>query len=181
MVYFDTTDGWIAYLSNHVIDACLKRCVELCAGCRDCKAAPISHTHLQLGLHDKIGYYFEDVRNDIINKIDQLYLSYTYQLSQTPGNTSIIEIGVNFLNTTTPFDIYYGNYKPGFNERYLELVYKTTLCPTVTDTPQQPTNLVKNQKPTRVPGIKKTRKKPVKKLKTELPSMERLSPLQNNI
>ena len=128
---FDVTDGWIAYLTNYAVDICLKRSINHCTGCIDCKAAPLAHKHLQLGLHGKLGCYFDGARDTIIEGIEELYLNYTYQLSQPSITPNLIEIGINFIKNTTPSDLYFGNYKPDFNEIHLESVYKQYFCQSI--------------------------------------------------
>ena len=188
MVYFDETDGWIAYLTNYAIDMCLRRCIDHCTGCIDCKAAPIYHKHIQLGLHEKIACYLDSVRSTVIAEIDHLYLSYSYRLTQTPANPNLIEFGVNFLKTSTPSDLYYGAYKPSFNETYLELIYRYYFWQTnevvnnqPLQQPQQPNTPVKKSRKPKCPRkqpVKKVKKEPATKVQVHL---EKLSQLEDNM
>lgn len=139
MEVFDVTDGWIAFLSNRLVDMCIARSTEECLGCQHKRFAPILHRHIQWGLHDQIGHYFVVTRQSIVANIETIYENYqrlvqqigTQQPHQPLIKAVLIKRGIRFLSETSPADIYYGRYKSDFNEYYLEPIYQQALTQNV--------------------------------------------------
>ena len=126
----DRKTDWFAFLTNLLVESCLRKSVEECPGCRDGKFSPLLHRHYQLGLLDKIGRYFETVKTELIEEMDKMLTIY----KSTPHcsaefEEAMIGEGVDFLLKSTPSIIYFGQYVVGFNDIYVEKVCEKTQTP----------------------------------------------------
>ena len=59
-------DVWFAYVVNHIMESCKRRCMDRCQGCQIKWKSAILHQHEELSLLEKIEQNLDSVRGNLL-------------------------------------------------------------------------------------------------------------------
>ena len=117
------------YLTGVMVQTCCDLAMQNCCGCKVNLKSPLLHTHEQMSLLDKIHLYLNEVRGDILPKVNMVYDNVKDKLPRSDDEVKDKENFVNlarwFLQTATPELLYYARYLTDQNDHVVhELMWK---------------------------------------------------------
>ena len=105
------TDGWFAYVVNHIMDKCIVMCKEHCKGCQLKWKSAFLHQHEQLPLLDKIELYLDQVRGSLLGiELESLYKIFTKDETLPTPKEELLQQTASIINHATPRSLYYGRW-----------------------------------------------------------------------
>ena len=117
------------YLTGVMVQTCCDLAMQNCCGCKVKLKSPLLHTHEQMSLLDKIHLYLNEVRGEILPKVNQVYDNVKDKLPRSDDEVKDKENFVNlarwFLQTATPELLYYARYLTDQND----LAVHQLMCP----------------------------------------------------
>lgn len=110
-----THDNWLGYLLSAFTNETINQSIECCAGCADDKNSALLHSHHHTGLLEKITFYFPNVRDLLLFKLQTLVEDYIFKFPDPEvyddvGIRVLKSFGREFLNNCNPRSIYYSKH-----------------------------------------------------------------------
>ena len=107
---------WKSFIVANFIKRTLEVAIEECKGCQDSKLSPLLHAHQTTGLLTKLEIFFEQIRIELCDTIENVYIHYQNKFEASTSIPTIaqcfehINEGLTFLKNINPNSLYYGRY-----------------------------------------------------------------------